>query len=255
MESLYEALRSMGYTHPLHPPMTYIPLGMVIGSLIFSLLAILPRFGKYTTTARHCITLAFIGVFPTMLLGYMDWQYFYGGQMLFPIRMKLVLAAVLTVLLGLAVLLYAKFPAQDKRIFGVHVLCFAAIVGIGYFGGELVFGSKDPDTAVAQAEDAAPPEDALSFADVAPILDQSCTSCHKGDQAPTGLRLGAYEAVMAGSDNGPVVVPGKPEESELVQRIRGTSEPRMPFRQPPLPEAEIERIAAWVAQGAGEEGR
>jgi len=98
--------------------MTYLPLGMVMGGLIFSLIAVLPRYGKYATTARHCTTLALAGVFPTMLLGYLDWQHYDGGRLLFPIQMKLILAATLTFLLALAVLLYWKLHARDKRIRG-----------------------------------------------------------------------------------------------------------------------------------------
>lgn len=253
MEALYETLRSMGYTHPLHPPMTYLPLGMVMGSLLFSLLSVFPRCGKFVVTARHCITLGFVGVFPTMLLGYLDWHYFYGGRLIAPIQMKLILAAVLTLLLALAVVLYWKLPAQDKRIFVVHVLCFATIVGIGYFGGELVFGGFTPngvETAAADAPDQETTAGGLTFADVAPIFNQSCTSCHSGSDAPTGLKLDSYAAVLKGSQDGPVVVAGKPDASELVKRIRGEVEPRMPYRQPPLADDKIQRIAAWVRQGA-----
>jgi hypothetical protein len=247
MEALYQFLNQIGYTHPLHPPMTYIPLGMVIGSLVFSLLSFLPRFGKYSATARHCITLAFIGVFPTILFGYLDWQYFYGGNLIFPIKMKMVLAAVLVFLLALALILYRKFPVEDKRIFGVHVLCFFTIVGIGYFGGELVFGEKTAPAIQAGTDDK------VAYPDVRPIFDQNCSMCHTGSNAPKGLLMDSYDGIMAGSNAGPVVVPEKPQESELVKRIRGTSEPRMPFRRPPLAEDEIQRIEKWIRQGAREQ--
>jgi uncharacterized membrane protein len=250
MDALYEVLGSLGYTHPLHPPMTTLPLGMVVGALVFSLLALFPRFGTYAVTARHCFTLGFLAVFPTVILGYMDWQHYYGGNLIFPIMMKIVLAAVLTVLMALAVLwLYRKLPQQDMRIFAVQVLCFFLVVGIGYFGGDLVFDGQRPahaadaSTKVAEASD-------LMFADIAPILNRSCTSCHSGNDAPSGLQLDAYDALMAGSKYGPVVVAGKPDDSELVKRIRGDSTPRMPYKKPPLPAEEIQRIADWVKQGA-----
>jgi hypothetical protein len=47
------------------------------------------------------------------------------------------------------------------------------------------------------------------------------------------------------------VVPGHPEASELVRRIRGQALPRMPFDGPPyLSEADIALIVAWIRQGA-----
>jgi mono/diheme cytochrome c family protein len=251
MDALYEMLNRIGYSHPLHPPMTVIPMGLVIGALIFSLMAFLPRFGKYATTARHCLTLGLAGVFPTVALGYMDWRHFYGGHLIFPIEMKMILAAVLTLLLLLGVVLYGKLPNQDKRIFAVQVLCFGTVVGIGYFGGNLVFGGSEPvRAAAASAPAAASGAGDLVYADVAPILKQSCTGCHSGGDAPLGLHLDSYDGIMAGSKYGPVVVAGKPDESELVKRIRGESTPRMPYKKPPLAPDAIQRLAAWVQDGA-----
>ena len=250
MNAIYEVLGRIGYTHPLHPPMTALPLGMVVGALVFSLIALLPRFGKFAVTARHCFTLGFVGVFPTVLLGYMDWQHFYGGNLIFPIMMKMILAGILTASMTLAVfVLYRKLPQQDMRIFAVQVLSFVVVVGIGYFGGNLVFDGQHPAQA-AESTTTAVATSNLTFADVAPILDQSCTSCHSGKDAPVGLHLDAYDAVMAGSKYGPVVVAGKPDESELVKRIRGESTPRMPYKKPPLSADEIQRITDWVKQGA-----
>ena len=250
MDTLYEMLARIGYTHPLHPPMTALPLGMLVGALVFSLIALFPRFGKYAVTSRHCFTLGFFAVFPTVLLGYMDWQHYYGGNLIFPIKMKMILAAVLTVLMAVTVLLlYRKLQRQDMRIFAMQVLCFAVAVTIGYFGGNLVFDGQRPAQAAGSSVTAADTSH-LTFADVAPIFNQSCTTCHSGHDAPLKLHLDSYDAVMAGSKYGPVVVPGKPGESELVKRIRGESTPRMPYKKPPLPADEIQRIADWVAQGA-----
>ena len=251
MNTIYEVLARIGYTHPLHPPMTTLPLGMVVGALVFSLIALLPRFGKFAVTARHCFTLGFIAVFPTVLLGYMDWQHYYGGHLIFPIMMKMILGGVLTALMALAVfVLYRKLPRQDMRIFAVQVLSFVVAVGIGYFGGDLVFDGQGPAQAAETSSLPAATASDLTFADVAPIFNRSCTGCHSGKDAPMKLHLDTYDAVMAGSKYGPVIVPGKPDESGLVKRIRGESTPRMPYHKPPLPPDEIRRIADWVKQGA-----
>ncbi len=102
-----------------------------------------------------------------------------------------------------------------------------------------------------------------SFEEVAVIFEARCVMCHSGDGAPVGLRLDSYEGVMAGSSRGAVVLPGDPEESELVKRIEGRSQPRMPLTGPPfLDDAQISLIRDWIAAGApaaqgaatGEEG-
>ncbi len=69
----------------------------------------------------------------------------------------------------------------------------------------------------------------FAYADVAPIFQKNCIICHSGDGPPRGLRLDTCENIRKGSDRGPVVAPGDPENSELVRRIKGISQPRMPF--------------------------
>ena len=91
----------------------------------------------------------------------------------------------------------------------------------------------------------------VSFSqDVLPIFQARCVTCH-GDVGPEdGLSLTSYENVMKGSVAGPVVIPGDPDNSELVKRIKGISQPRMPFGQAPLSDEQIRTIETWVAQGA-----
>jgi len=87
--------------------------------------------------------------------------------------------------------------------------------------------------------------------DVQPIFAARCVKCHSGESPPRGLRLDSYEHVLAGSDQRPVVIPGDPEESRLVKRIKGIAVPRMPFDGPPfLSDEEIAIIEAWIAAGA-----
>jgi len=98
------------------------------------------------------------------------------------------------------------------------------------------------------------PGDAVTFADVKPIFLQRCVKCHKDrglhGRPPEGLRLRTWQQVVSGGERA-VVVPGVPQASELIRRIRGESRPRMPFDGPPfLAQAEIRVISDWVAQGA-----
>lgn len=93
-----------------------------------------------------------------------------------------------------------------------------------------------------------------TWRDVAPIFATRCTRCHSPQglmgPPPEGVLLTSYEGVLASADRARVV-PGRPEVSELVRRIRGQSLPRMPFDGPPyLSDGEIDLITAWIAAGA-----
>jgi hypothetical protein len=92
-----------------------------------------------------------------------------------------------------------------------------------------------------------------SWSDVKTIFETRCLKCHAGERPANGLRLDSYKNVMAGGKNGPVVVPGKPQQSQLVKSITGASQPRMPKNGPPwLTDAEVSTTEKWIASGAAE---
>jgi len=41
IDLLYQLLEEISHTHPIHPPLTHIPMGLVIGVFIFALVAVL----------------------------------------------------------------------------------------------------------------------------------------------------------------------------------------------------------------------
>lgn len=91
---------------------------------------------------------------------------------------------------------------------------------------------------------------AVTYADVAPLLTQRCTMCHSGVTAAAGLRLDSLAGILAGSAGGPVVVAGDPAGSELIARVRGERLPRMPMTGPPwLTAGEVALLEQWVAGG------
>jgi len=87
---------------------------------------------------------------------------------------------------------------------------------------------------------------------VRPILVEHCHSCH-GEQAETvfgNLKLDSRAALERGGHSGPVVAPGEPDISRLIQAVRYDSGL---VGMPPtgkLPDREIEALAEWVRMGA-----
>jgi mono/diheme cytochrome c family protein len=92
--------------------------------------------------------------------------------------------------------------------------------------------------------------------DVQPVLAEHCAGCHGPDAAArqAGLRLDQRDMAERGGDSGrPAIVPGKPEESELVRRVTATdSEIVMPppHANKPLAAAQIELLTQWIREGA-----
>ncbi|MDZ7831491.1 MAG: c-type cytochrome domain-containing protein [Desulfobacterales bacterium] len=252
---IYHFLADLGYTHPLHPTLTHLTIGLVIAAVIFRAIALLPAYGKYGQTARHCSTLAFLAIFPTVVLGLMDWAYYYGANWMFPIKMKMILAGALMVLLLLAIILNLKLSKGSGALLVIYLLAFLTVIGLGYFGGEIVYGKRSApggngEPAAEKSAAIGTPSDAAAFAEVQTIFRNNCTNCHAGANPPSSLDLTSYENVMNGGQNGPVVVSGKPGKSELIRRARGISTPQMPLAGPALAESAIRTLEKWIAAGA-----
>ena len=81
------------------------------------------------------------------------------------------------------------------------------------------------------------------------VSDAACLKCHNGQKARAGLNLSTREAALRGSDAGEVLVPGKPQESLLIQRATdGSMPPETDGRR--LTADEVAVLAAWVKAGA-----
>jgi cytochrome c len=94
----------------------------------------------------------------------------------------------------------------------------------------------------------AAPQTEISYSrDVQPILESRCATCHFGEFTSADLHMDTYESLMAGSQEGPVIVPGNAKKSLLVQKI---SSGEMPKRGPKLTPVQIQIIIDWINAGA-----
>jgi hypothetical protein len=89
-------------------------------------------------------------------------------------------------------------------------------------------------------------------AEVKPILNKKCISCHGGvrQKADYSLLFRSDALLPAKSGKRPII-PGDPEHSELIRRITsGDPEERMPYRAEPLTAGEIDILRRWIKEGA-----
>ena len=96
---------------------------------------------------------------------------------------------------------------------------------------------------------AARADDELFRRSVAPIFELHCVRCHQGEKPKGGLSLVERRFVLAGGESGPAIVPGKPDESLLLDNVSG-DKPEMPKDGPKLTAAEVAVLRRWIAAGA-----
>ena len=139
-ETIFEFLTKIGFTHPVHPGLTHLPMGMVMGAVTFRFLSFIPRLKMLAKTGYHCVILGLLGLPPTIFTGYLDWQHRYDGEWETLIIIKMVLAALLSILmLFIAIKDDPETPRIDK-ITGLYIVMIIFAIGLGFSGGELIFG-------------------------------------------------------------------------------------------------------------------
>ncbi len=85
-----------------------------------------------------------------------------------------------------------------------------------------------------------------------PILTDRCalSGCHVAN-GPKGLDLRTYESFKAGSEHGPIFIPGNAAESVVVEEIASG---KMSVGGPPLSPDQIQLFVDWINHQAPQEG-
>ena len=82
--------------------------------------------------------------------------------------------------------------------------------------------------------------------EVAPVLEQTCLSCHNAEEEKGDLDLSTREATFAFEGG---IVPRDPDGSLLVEVVSGP-DPDMPKKAGPLTDKQISILSSWIAAGA-----
>ena len=83
---------------------------------------------------------------------------------------------------------------------------------------------------------------------IRPLLVERCYECHGGPKVKAHLQLTSRTAILKGGDSGPAAVPGKPDQSLLIQVVRYQDTPQMPPKGK-LKEEDIAALVQWVQRG------
>jgi uncharacterized membrane protein len=159
---LYDVLALAGFSHPIHPVFVHVPSGLSIGALCLALWSLVTGQRTYT---YQMIVVAMIFALLAIPIGIIDWQRFYGGAWIFEIKMKLALAAVYLALLLVSVA-FGRRHNDSPAMLPLHGLCVLSVMGLGFFGGQLVYHGFTPDA----------PE---QFNVGRHVFESNCSGCHR----------------------------------------------------------------------------
>lgn len=108
---------------------------------------------------------------------------------------------------------------------------------------DALFAFTPPEGAMKKS-DAEASMKALTYADVKPLFDQYCTTCHGGPNPARGIDLSSHSAITSGRS----ITVGSGAQSRIVRIMRSGQMP--PQSSPRIPQEGIDKISAWIDGGA-----
>ena len=181
--------------------------------------------------------------------------------------------ALVTAVVGIAIVKGRSVPRNSYRL--ALFVCVPILAGGGHIGGEMKWGDgfvekgfadvffskdgvsdEDSGRQLAQASIDAPQEERglrLYHELIRETLDENCVKCHGPEKTKGKLRLDIPDDLKDLSRETPVIIPGDPDQSLLVELIMlpDDDEDRMPpLEEPGLSKVQQRGIAEWVRAGA-----
>ena len=88
--------------------------------------------------------------------------------------------------------------------------------------------------------------------EVKPLFNKKCITCHGGVKKESGFSVLFRSEALAKAESGKLaIVPGDPDNSEMIRRITSKDpEERMPYEHAPLSSEEIDMLRQWIKEGA-----
>lgn len=243
----------MEFIGRLHPLLVHLPIGILLLVVLFEWLPFRKPYKSLRRSIRIILWLGFFAALTSMVSGLLlkensdyEWQ---------SVKLHQFAGIALTLITG--VYAWARGQKQFKRIYKfLSVLMLALIIVTGHLGGTLTHGegflfeakSNDADLAKVNLQQAYFYNDLVK-----PILDSKCYACHGSGKQKGKLRLDAPEHILKGGKSGVVLVAGKVDESEMINRtlLPLDDDDHMPPKEKAqLTPTEIEILKLWISSGA-----
>ena len=248
----------------LHPMIVHFPISLLLVALLMEILA----WSRKSTNFQSAIkVLVFVGtvsaiaavIFGLLLSNTDDYEI---SDTLAVHQWTGIATMVLSSITAFA---YWKVSVPIRKI--LLTLTVAGVTLAGYYGAELTHGEDYLSGVLPSRSSTAGVDSMFILASnkgglseeqvqelnlqVRTIFAHNCTSCHGEVKRKGALRLDKREFILEGGEDGPVIISGKPEESDLIRRIKlpRSHKEAMPAKGKSLTKVEIAVLEFWIKQG------
>jgi len=270
MEDFNWIFQLLGRFHPL---LVHFPIGLLVVALVFELFTIGGKRQGLRDGIYWMVNVGAATAIVAVLMGWLLRTYDdYTGDLVTYHQYTGLATAILAVTTALLIRKVVNKKLPDFRLY--RFILFITVITLtitGHLGANLTHGedyltsilpgnndSYDNSKSVALLKElkqsdslTITQQDKLNL-EVRAIFAHNCYQCHSENKQKGELILENKEGVFKGGESGPVIVSGKPGESELIKRI--TLSPNdddvMPKKGKVLKENEIALIKLWIQNGA-----
>lgn len=244
-----------------HPVLVHLPIGILLLGCFFQLLSFNKRFSFLRPAVPMIMLWGMLGAVVSAITGYFLWI---SGDYDGPIVDRHKWLGIIVALLSFILYMLFKMPVGERARSWASSVLIVMIIITGHLGGSLTHGENFLMEGLNNSEKETGPvlkaipniQEAAVYPEmVQPILQSRCYGCHGPNKRKGKLRLDSPDFILKGGEEeaGKAVVPGKPEESELVRRISLPLEHEdhmAPKQKPQLTQNEIALLRWWVSTGA-----
>ena len=261
-----------------HPLIVHFPIGLLFVGLILEFLTLRKKNSDLRSAIHIILVIGAASALLAALLGwFLETQDDYGGDTLTIHKWSGIATAILAA--TTAVIHRFVFREQGHHLLKTYrTVLVTTVLGVtvaGHFGAALTHGpdfitsvlpwngqdqfSSNPDFDVANFSSAGTTPGSLTESQIADlnlevrsIFAHNCYKCHSSEKIKGELRLDRKDFVFKGGESGEVIIPGHPEESEMIRRLLlpRDDEESMPPKGKSLSEKEIETLQFWIRAGA-----
>lgn len=237
-----------------HPVLVHLPIGILLIACFFQLFA-----KKYPALKPALQPMVFWGMLTAVASCVTGYMLSLSGDYEGALLEKHQWLGIATALASLALYFFYKYASYNKGTNILSVVIILLITITGHLGGSLTHGENflTEGFSVGAEHQTLKPipniQEAVLYTDVVqPVLEAKCYSCHGSNKQKGKLRLDAEPGILKGGKDGPAIVSGKPDESELIKRLLLplSDEDHMPPKEKPqLSPNEVAILSWWVSTG------
>ncbi|ULQ54061.1 DUF1549 domain-containing protein [Flavihumibacter fluvii] len=248
-----------------HPAIVHFPIGFLFIALLLEWIDRKKKTNQFQSSIYITVLVAAISSVAAVVLGLvLSNTESYGSNVLLVHQWT-----------GISTMIFACITAylyKKQMLRYAYLFLWASTIGVtvaGHFGAEITHGDDYLTSVIPSGEEVTDESDnnfslaslkgpltsdisrELNF-QVRTILAHNCYSCHGPVKVKGELRLDSKENIFKGGKNGPVLIAGHPENSEIIRRLNlpRTHKEAMPSKGKALNRKEIDILEYWIKQGA-----